>query len=536
MRSVRADGWGAEFVEPEDTGPLGTSVGQVPMDRLRGIFEGMFDGVWFVGPDGRTTYANSAMAGLLASTPVEMRDRSIHEYVDEAIWPQIDAFLSRQRSVTGERIEVALRRADGGELLGLIAGSPITTLEGTFAGTMLNVSDVTGKQSFDAQRAQTQRLEAIGEFAGAIAHDFNNLLTAIRGHAELARSDLPERDPTRLDLDQVILNADRASGITRKLLAFTRRQVLEPVVLDPAQVVADLVPMLQPMLGKDIDLVLEVDPDHGWVRVDPVQLEQIIVNLAVNARDAMESGGTLTVAIQNLRPTDADKPDATATKGPIVRIRVTDTGTGMDQRTISRIFDPFFTTKPAGKGTGLGLATVFGIVAQSDGQIYVESALGKGTTFMLDFPRVSAPGSPSASVAQPDAIANATGVILLAEDEPAVRDFTKRALERAGYSVLTAQDGDEALRRSAEWKDHIDVLVTDVVMPGMHGPELAFRIRQQRPDIGILYISGYAEDAVATGGEFATPGGFLPKPFTSDALVRAIRRASDTGTTTEPTA
>jgi two-component system, cell cycle sensor histidine kinase and response regulator CckA len=515
-------------VEPETPGLLGTSVGQVPMDRLRGIFEGMFDGVWFVGPDGRTTYANSAMAGLLASSPLEMRDRSIHEYVDEAIWPQIDAFLSRQRSVTGERIEVPLKRGDGGEVLGLIAGSPITTVDGEFAGTMLNVSDVTGKQTFDAQRAQTQRLEAIGEFAGAIAHDFNNLLTAIRGHAELARSDIPEDNPTRSDLDQVILNADRASGITRKLLAFTRRQVLEPVVLDPAQVVADLVPMLQPMLGKDIDLVVQADPGSGWVRVDPVQLEQVIVNLAVNARDAMETGGTLTIAVQNLKPTDVDKPDVTSESRPFVRISVTDTGIGMDERTISRIFDPFFTTKPAGKGTGLGLATVFGIVAQSDGQIAVDSEPGTGTTFTIDFPRVGAPGGPSIDQSQPAPMTEATGVILLAEDEPAVRDFTKRALERAGYTVLTAGDGDEALRASRDWTEPIDVLVTDVVMPGMHGPELAYRVRQERPEIGVLYISGYAEDAVAGGGEFATPGGFLPKPFATDALIRAIRRAQET--------
>ena len=513
-------------MEPDEPGRPGTSVGQVPMDRLRGIFEGMFDGVWLVGPDGRTTYANGAMAALLASSPLEMRDRSIQEYVDEAIWPQVDAFLLRQRSVTGERIEVPLRRADGGELLGLIAGSPITTLDGVFAGTMLNVSDVTGKQTFEAQRAQTQRLEAIGEFAGAIAHDFNNLLTAIRGHAELARSDLPEDDPTRIDLDQVILNADRASGITRKLLAFTRRQVLEPIVLDPAQVVADLVPMLQPMLGKDIDLVINVDRGSGWIRVDPVQLEQVIVNLAVNARDAMEGGGTLTLAVQNLKPTDVDKPDATSERRPFVRIKVTDTGMGMSEHTISRIFDPFFTTKPSGKGTGLGLATVFGIVAQSGGKIDVDSTLGAGTTLTLDFPRVNPPGTPGPGRSQPAPVTGESGVILLAEDEPAVRDFTKRALERAGYTVLTAGTGDEALRVSREWQDRIDVLVTDVVMPGMHGPELAYRLRLERPEIGLLYVSGYAEDAVAGGGEFATPGGFLPKPFTSDALARAVRRAA----------
>jgi len=495
------------------------------MDRLRGIFEGMFDGVWFVGPDGRTTYANSAMAGLLASTPTDMRDRSIEEYVDASVWPEVDAFLGRQRSVTGERIEVILRRADGGELLGLIAGSPISTIDGAFAGTMLNVSDVTGKQRLDAQRAQGQRLEAIGEFAGAIAHDFNNLLTAIRGHAELARIDLPEDHPTRSDLDQVILNADRASGITRKLLAFTRRQVLEPIVLDPAQVIADLVPMLQPVLGENIDLVLQVDPDHGWVRVDPVQLEQVIVNLAVNARDAMPAGGTLTVAIQNVKPADVDKPDATSARGPFVRVTVTDTGTGIDERTISRIFDPFFTTKAVGKGTGLGLATVFGIVAQSDGRIQVESQPGKGASFRIELPRVSPADAPSVVLAQSAPLTKETGVVLLAEDEPAVRNFTRRALERVGYTVLPAGNAEEALQASRGWSKQIDVLVTDVVMPGMHGPELAHRLGRERPAMGVLYISGYAEDAVAGGGEFATPGGFLAKPFTADGLARAVRRA-----------
>jgi two-component system, cell cycle sensor histidine kinase and response regulator CckA len=503
-----------------------TSVGQVPMDRLRGIFDGMFDGVWLVGADGRTTYSNSAMAGLLGSTPAAMRDRSIHDFLDESAWAEIDGFLQRQRTVTGERIEIQFRRADGGELDGLVAGSPITTLDGTFAGTMLNISDVTGKRKFDAQRSQIQRLEAIGEFAGAIAHDFNNLLTAIRGHAELARTELSEDDQTRLDLDQVILNADRASGITRKLLAFTRRQVLEPIVLDPAQVIADLVPMLQPMLGEDIDLVMRVDPGHGWVRVDPVQLEQVIVNLAVNARDAMPAGGTLSIAIQNLKPSDKARPDATSTDGAYVRITVADTGTGMDEQTTARIFDPFFTTKDAGKGTGLGLATVFGIVAQSDGRIQVSSSPGKGAIFTIDLPLVD-PATASAVVhARPVPPVIGSGVVLLAEDEPAVRDFAQRALEAAGYTVLIAANADEALRASGRWGEQIDVLLTDVVMPGMHGPELAFLMREQRPSIGIVYTSGYAEDAVARGGEFATPGAFLPKPFTADTLTRAVARAS----------
>jgi two-component system cell cycle sensor histidine kinase/response regulator CckA len=516
-------------VVKEDTSDqqlIGTSVGQVPLHRLRSVFDGMFDGVWLVAGDGRTTYANAAMAGLLGSTPDEMRGRPITDFLAQPLWAEIAGFLARQRTQAGERMELRLRRTDGSDLFGIVAGSPITTDEGIFIGTMLNVSDVTGKRAIDAQVVQNQRLEAIGQFASGIAHDFNNLLTSIHGYAEMACAALPQGDPIRQDLEQVLASATRASAITRRLLAFTRRQVLIPVDIDPAQVIADLVPILKPLLGDDVGVVLDLEAEHGWVRVDPTQLEQVIVNLAVNARDAMPSGGTITIAVQDLRSIDPDRPDPDLSAGPFVRISVTDTGIGMDEATTARIFDPFFTTKGPDNGTGLGLSTVFAIVSESGGQIGVETGLGKGSTFHVDLPRVGTAVVPRHRRVAKEA-AGRTGVVLLVEDDPAVRDYARRSLEAAGYTVLATAGGDEALRANESCTGAIDVLLTDLVMPGIHGSELATRIRAQRPAIGVVFTSGYSEEALGRRGGPIVSGEFLPKPFDADALRRAVGRAAD---------
>jgi signal transduction histidine kinase/CheY-like chemotaxis protein len=457
-----------------------------------------------------------------------MRGRPITDFLDEPLWAEVEGFLARQRTHAGERMELRLRRTDGSDLFGLVAGSPITTDEGVFVGTMLNVSDVTGKRSIDAQMVQNQRLEAIGQFAGGIAHDFNNLLTSIQGYAELARANVPEGDPIRKDLDQVLAGTERASAITRKLLAFTRRQILVPVDIDPAQVIADLVAILRPLMGDDIDIALNIEAKHGWIRVDPTQLEQVIVNLAVNAHDAMPTGGTVTIAVHDIESPDPDRPDPDLSAGPFVRISVSDTGTGMDEATRARIFDPFYTTKGPGKGTGLGLSTVFGIVAQSGGQIGVETTPGEGSTFHVDLPRVGAAVLPG-----PRLLAEATlrrsGVVLLVEDDPAVREYARRGLEAAGYTVLAAAGAHQAVRASERWGEGIDVLLTDLVMPGAHGPELAAQIRMQRPGIGVVFMSGYAEDVLGRGGELRASGEFLPKPFSVEALSRAVGRAADAG-------
>jgi PAS domain S-box-containing protein len=503
---------------------LVTSVGQVPAERLRTIFDGMFDGVWLVSAEGTTTYANAAMAELLGTSSDAMRDRAITDYMDPEHWAAMTGFLKRQRKQAGERMELRFRRTDGSALFGIVAGSPITTREEVYVGTMLNVSDVTGKRSIDAQVVQNQRLEAIGQFAGGIAHDFNNLLTAIQGYTQMAIDNLPANDPIRHDLAQVIASSERATAITSKLLAFTRRQVLLPVDVDPAVVVAGMLPILAPLLG-DVVVALDVNANHAWVRVDPSQLEQVIMNLALNARDAMPEGGTMTISLHNLEGADPERPDPDLTAGPFVRISVADTGVGMDEATKAQIFDPFYTTKLEGQGTGFGLSTVFGIVAQSGGQVQVETALGEGSTFHIDLPRVVG-RAPAERPVRATPTRRGSGAVLLAEDDPAVRLFARRSLESAGYTVFAAAGAEDAIHASENWSSSIEVLVTDIVMPGMHGHELAKLIRKTRPGIGIVLMSGYTDHALARDpgiGDFE----FLNKPFTIGALTNAVGRAAD---------
>jgi nitrogen-specific signal transduction histidine kinase/CheY-like chemotaxis protein len=396
---------------------------------------------------------------------------------------------------------------------------------------MLNVSDVTGKRSIDAQVVQNQRLEAIGQFAGGIAHDFNNLLTAIQGYTQMALDSLPVDDPIRHDLTQVIASSERATAITRQLLAFTRRQVLMPVDVDPGIVVAGLLPILAPLLG-DVVIAVDINANHAWVRVDPTQLEQVIMNLALNARDAMPTGGTVTISLHNLEGADPDRPDPDLTAGPFVRISVADTGVGMDDETKAQIFDPFYTTKSEGQGTGFGLSTVFGIVAQSGGQVQVETAPGKGSTFHVDLPRVVGK-SAAAKPTRIERIRRGSGTILLAEDDPSVRLFARRSLESAGYTVYAAAGAEDAIKASEHWSSSIEVLVSDVVMPGMHGHELALLIRKSRPGIGIVLMSGYTDHALGRDTELG-PIEFLNKPFTAAALSGAVGRAADAVRLTAP--
>jgi PAS domain S-box-containing protein len=507
--------------EPE--GARGTSVGQVPMDRLRTIFDGMFDGVWLIGSDGRTTYANDAMAGLLGTTAAAMQGRPITEFLAEEFKAIAKAMIDRQRLSPGERVDMRFLRADGGDLWTLVAASPIMTAEGSFVGSMLNVSDVTGKRAAQNQAMQNQKLEAIGAFAAGISHDFNNLLTSIRGYAELAIAELPEGSSIRADLDQVINSADRARAITAKLLAFTRGQALEPVVIDPGRVILDVLPVLRPILSKEVDVVLDVMPAQSWIRMDPVALEQVIVNLAINAHDAMADGGSLTISMDEVEghPGDALGGDARA---PSVRIRVRDTGAGMHKATLDHLFDPFFTTKEAGKGTGLGLSTVYGLIRQSGGSINAESAVGLGSTFTIMLPKVAVPIERPFEIPASDAPDLGTGVVLMVEDEPSVREFARRVLERRGHTLLSAGSGAEALQTAASWQGSIDVLLTDILMPGMHGQTLAASLLKVRPDVRVIFMSGYAEDVIPSLDRIGTPTAFLAKPFSAANLDQAVAR------------
>ncbi len=385
--------------------------------------------------------------------------------------------------------------------------------------------DITVQRQLEEEARQSRKLETAGRLAGGIAHDFNNLLTAILGTSEMLLSGLPPGSPERDDVEEIKRAATRAAGLTRQLLAFSRRQVLQPRILDLNQLVHGVETMLRRLIGEHITLGTRMAEDLWRVRADPGQLEQVIVNLCVNARDAMPTGGSLTVETRNLHfPGATHGPEAIMPAGPYVRLTVTDTGTGMEPQTLGHIFEPFFTTKEPGRGTGLGLATVYGIVKQSGGFIFVDTARGQGSRFRIYLPRVEGAvegPEPQAEATPP----RATGTILLVEDEEAVRRLARRVLEEVGYRVLEAADGPEALRLAERWDDAIDLVVTDVIMPGMSGQELSARLREQRPWLRILYVSGYTDDAILQHGTLLPNTSFLQKPFTPAGLAQRVREA-----------
>jgi two-component system, cell cycle sensor histidine kinase and response regulator CckA len=386
--------------------------------------------------------------------------------------------------------------------------------------------DVTREKALEAQLRQSQKMEAVGQLAGGIAHDFNNLITAIRGYSEFVRESLPSDATQRVDIDQVVLAADRAAELTRQLLAFSRRQVLQPQVVAPAEIVERIAPMLRRLLGEHIELLTHAAPDPGYVRVDPSQLEQIIVNLAVNARDALPEGGRLileTDVAELIAGPESEGRDLAP--GRYVLLRVTDTGVGMDEDTRARAFEPFFTTKAPGLGTGMGLATVYGIVSQSGGEIRLRSEVGQGTTFTVWLPRVAVDTAEAAAAAAPGAAPRGSGTILLVEDDPGVRTLARRALKELGYTLIEASDGVEAMASMAEHRGRLDLLLTDLIMPRMGGQELAEHLRTTRPKLPVLFMSGFA-DRVTEVDEITGHGSSLiNKPFTRESLGRAVRDA-----------
>ncbi|HET9613360.1 MAG TPA: ATP-binding protein [Candidatus Limnocylindrales bacterium] len=398
-----------------------------------------------------------------------------------------------------------------------------------------------GPGSNEAQLRQSQRLEAVGQLAGGIAHDFNNLLTAIRGYAELAGMSLEPDHPAAADIASAIAATDRAKTLVAQLLAFSRRQHLEPQVVDPTDAVQDVVPMLDRLLGEGIELTFRSEPAVGRITVDPGQLGQVIVNLAVNARDAMGGGGRLAIEIMNVELDEAyAATHADATPGPHVLIAVSDTGAGMDAATQARAFEPFFTTKPADRGTGMGLATVYGIVKQSGGSIYLYSEPGRGTTFKLYFPRTDAGAAVdrAARTSSGDAAGRestdgtdgalaGTETILLVEDDDDVREYARRVLAEAGYRVLPADRPNRALEISATHPVEIDLLVADLILPGVHGSELAERLLVRRPATRVVFVSGFTEDAILAHGVERDGAAFLSKPYRAADLLRVVRTVLD---------
>ncbi len=427
--------------------------------------------------------------------------------------------------VTDEEMEIV--RADGTRAAVLASSAPIRNPEGAILAGALTFHDVTERTQLEHQLRQAQKMEAMGRLAGGVAHDFNNLLTVIGGYGQMVRDALDPKSPLRKDVEAILEASDRASTLTRQLLTFSRRQMVEPRVLDLNRNISRISRMLRRVIREDIELVTILKADPARIKADPAQIEQVLLNIAVNAKDAMPKGGKLTVETAYVDiAEEAVAPDGLK-PGQYVALSMTDTGTGMDAETQSHLFEPFFTTKSKGKGTGLGLSTVYGIVKQNGGEIVIASDLGRGTTVRIYFPlaeeRVKAGGAPGRHPpARPG-----TETILVVEDDAEVRKLAAEMLSRQGYAVLEAASGPEALRIWRQHSSSIDLILTDVVMPSMAGPELAAKLMAERAGLKVLYMSGYPEEIMAKHGLAASESTFLHKPFTSDALIHSVRLVLD---------
>jgi len=495
--------------------------------RLTQAIEQSAESIIITDPAGSIVYVNPAFETETGFSRDEAlgRDRG-SLYTNEAARSlyrvALDA-VARDGSWSGE---VPTATKDGRVLIEATRVSAVKGSSGAIVNYVSMQRDITRERDLEDQLRQAQKMEAVGRLAGGVAHDFNNLLTAIAGFNELAAAEAEPGSEVAEYLAEIRRSADRATALTRQLLAFGRRTVLQPQVLDLNRVVAEVAPMLRRIIGDDIRLEVEADPSLGWTRADRGSIEQVIVNLAANARDAMPGGGRLTISTENAVPGDCSPAENSAVRaGNYVRMSVTDTGAGMDASTAEHIFEPFFTTKERGSGTGLGLATVFGIVSQSGGRVTVTSTPGRGSTFRIDLPAIEP--EPEEAV-EPEAAGSATPgreTVLVVEDEPAVLSFAARLLERNGYTVLRATSGDEAVEVARRFAGQIHLLFSDLVMPGLTGYETASAVRATRPETRQLFASGYSE---AMNSNPQGPAGrypFVAKPYAVDTLLRAVRAA-----------
>ena len=477
--------------------------------------------------DGKIVLANRKTEEMFGYTREELVGSRIEMLLPESLRAahereREDYFMRPRVRPMGVGMELAGRRKDASEFPVEVSLSYVDAQEGMFA--IAFVSDISQRKQLEEQLVHAQKMEAVGRLAGGVAHDFNNMLTVISGYNRMILDDLSPLDPLRGNAEEILKAADRAAALTNQLLAFSRRQIIRLSVLNVNAVIADTEKMLRRVIGEDVHLVLNPARDAGNIRADPGHIAQAVVNLAVNARDAMPAGGRLAIETANVRLDETyARTHSGVQPGEFVMIAVSDSGHGMDAETRRHIFEPFFTTKERGKGTGLGLATVYGMVKQCGGDIWVYSEQGKGTTFKLYFPRVAdaAEDSVAGEADTPKAVSGET--ILVVEDEQAVRELTVGMLQRMGYKILTAATGAEAVKASKAHPGPIALLLTDVVMPGMSGRQLADSLVAARPAMKVLYFSGYTEDTVVHHGVLDPGVDFLPKPFNREALAKKIR-------------
>jgi PAS domain S-box-containing protein len=496
--------------------------------RYREMFEQTLAGVATTRvADGQIVLCNEAFARAFG---YESAADLTGQFAQALYWENTDrerVLASLRANGQLRNFELRMRRKDG-KPVWVLANLTLYETEGGEARIENTVIDVSDRKSLEQQLWQAQKLDALGSLAGGVAHDFNNLLTAIVGYADILREEVGSNSQHADDINEIIKACERATALTRQLLTFSRRQPFEPSALRLDARVADMHKMLQRLLGPPVRLVTATDPDLAAILADPSQIEQVVLNLAVNSRDAMPQGGTLTIETRNVRVDEpyAHGPSAVP-PGSYVMLAVSDTGSGMDQETLARVFEPFFTTKDKGKGTGLGLSTVYGIVKQSQGHVLVYSEPGVGTTFKCYFPVSEARVRTSRPVAAPVEVTGSE-TILLVEDEAPIRALAISALERQGYRVLAAGDGDTAMTLAASHDGPIHLLLSDGVLSGIRVPELLRRLTAQRPETKVLLMSGYSQEAVFQNEIVAPNTAFLPKPFTIRQLTERVREVLDT--------
>jgi two-component system cell cycle sensor histidine kinase/response regulator CckA len=492
-------------------------------ERFRLLVETMNDGLAVQDAHGHIIYVNPRFCQILGYERHCLIGRLVSELMDLGSRIVFQNELKDKEARDGDMVELGLERDDGEKITVRVSAKALHSTNGELVGSFLVITDMTQVKRLQRQLIHSQKMEAVGRLAGGIAHDFNNLLMIIQGYADLALTDLDRNNPLYNQIVQINQASRRAEALTRQLLAFSRKQVLQPKVLSLLTTLPDIEQMLKRLLGDHIGLALKLDGSTGLIKADEGQIEQVIFNLVVNARDAMPDGGTLTIATRNVLlderylGTEAEIPP-----GAYVVLTVTDTGIGMDPHVQSRIFEPFFTTKEKGHGTGLGLSTAYGIIKQSGGEIMVYSEPGQGTSFKIYLPLVHAEQEADQAAAAPVPAECGHETILVVEDEERLREMIVTALSQCGYNVLEASDGPSALDRYARDPRVIDLVLTDVMMPKMNGKAFADQFLNHRPQTRILYMSGYAGDIILQQGALKPHTLFIHKPFTQKELIRTI--------------
>lgn len=495
--------------------------------NLRMLFDQATDGVFVTDPAGVLTDANCAACAMTGYTRAELVQRAVSDLVHPDEVPRVGPEIARLSTGALITTEWRLQRKDGSVFTAEARAKQLP--DGRLQAFCRDITDRKQAELAQARLGQAHKMETVGRLAGGIAHDFNNLLTVINATADLVLSDLRERDAHYGHLQQIQQAGDRAATLTRQLLALSRQQIVTPEVMNINALVANMDDMLRRLIGEDVELQLELSSVLGSVNVDAGQMEQAVLNLVLNARDAMPDGGKLTITTTDIN-ISVDGAQAVefppAHPGPHVMLAVRDDGVGMDDATRQRVFEPFFTTKEHGRGTGLGLSMVYGAIKQNGGTLRVESVAGSGTTVALYLPRVDAAPAPKTPTRAPEA-QRGSETILIVEDEPALRGLARRILENAGYAVLEAANGDEALALVGSHAGPIHLMFTDVVMPRMNGRMLATHVTELRPQVKVLFASGYTDDAVLRRGVADDPRYFLPKPYTANILRTKVRGALD---------